>query len=99
MSITAILRAVGFTFVAFILVACVQDSFEPIPEVTVSPAESSPGADLVELVEAEGYVCSTEPSLTDMIVFESGTMAEVMTFDQAWAAAEAGKGDVFAYCL
>ena len=99
MSLTAILRACAWTVFAFVLGAGVVAAHAAPREVEVQAAPDA-GQALVEDLQVQGLECSGVPSLTDSIVFEfeDGT-AEVLTFDEAWDAAEKNLGFVEAYCL
>ena len=98
-TLTTLLRLAGWFVVAYVLAACVVAGQDREVTVSAAPEVETAGDHLTGLLEDEGYECGTEPVLTDTIVFERGTMAEVLTFDAAWAAAEAGEGNVIAYCV
>lgn len=69
-------------------------------ELTVSPSgDRDLVAAAVAGVEAKGLSCSQTPSLADSIVFErlDGTV-ELVSFDEALAAARSGDGWVRWYC-
>ncbi len=69
-------------------------------ELTVSPSgDRDLVAAAVADVEAQGLSCSQAPSLADRIVFErfDGTV-ELVTFNEALAAARSGAGWVRWYC-
>lgn len=87
--------------VALLLLCCALGTVQANAVVDASPAPKTDplasAAPLVERHEAAGLECSEEPSLTDTIVVVDAGSASTLTFDEAYAAAEAG-ATVAAYC-
>lgn len=94
-----LLRMTGWAVAVFLLAVGVHAAHAEPRELTVKAAEDA-GQELVESMQAQGFECSGVASLTDSIVFEyaDGT-AEILTFDEAWNAAEKNLGFVESYCL
>lgn len=95
---TIILRLVTATFVFSVLALCIVSN-QPKEVRSSSPTANSEIRSFVNEASAKGMNCTKTPSLTDDIIFTTteGTTKWV-TFDQALAGSQDGKGTVELYC-
>ncbi len=104
-----LVRVSAMTFVvtmlvAYVAVAAFASQYTEIPTtrtVVAQPAEDAALAAAITEQVSQGMSCREEPALTDTILFQAHEHPEVqvLTFDEALAAASADQGWVRRYCV